>query len=240
MMTKSKQIKQAVVLAGGEGKRLRPYTRILPKPLLPVGNTPILEVLLRQLGAAGITEIILAVGYQADLIKLMVGDGSQWGLKIRYCLETRPLGTAGPLRKIKKLDPDFLVLNGDLLTDLSFKKITSTHLKEKALLTVATHRRSVKIDYGVLKSENGKISEYREKPVLRYDVSMGIYVFNRAIIKEIPAGKFDFPDLVKILIRNGKNPMVYPYRGRWYDIGRPDDWEKADRLYARSPHFFFK
>lgn len=233
-------IKQAVILAGGEGKRLRPFTRILPKPLLPVGNIPIIEILLKQLGSAGIKEIILAVGYQADLIKLMIGDGSQWGLKIRYAIEKKPLGTAGPLKRIKRLDSNFLVLNGDLLTDLSFKDFVKYHLAKKRPATVAVHKRSVKIDFGVVKAKESLISDYHEKPVLQYDVSMGIYAFNREIIAEIPEGKFDFPDLVKKLIKNGKNPILYPYRGRWYDIGRPDDWEKADRIFSRKPEIFLK
>ncbi len=233
-------IKQAVILAGGEGKRLRPFTRILPKPLLPVGNIPIIEILLRQLAHAGIKEIIMAVGYQADLIKLMVGSGSQYGLKIKYAIENKPLGTAGPLKKITRLDKDFLVLNGDLLTDISFRDFAKFHLKNGAPATVAINQRSVKIDFGVVEIEEDEIDDYHEKPVLKYDVSMGIYAFNRDIIKSIPRGKFDFPDLVKKLIKNGENPIPYPYRGRWYDIGRPDDWEKADRVFSRNPEIFLK
>jgi len=233
-------IKQAVILAGGEGKRLRPFTRILPKPLLPVGNIPIIEILLRQLARSGIKEIIMAVGYQADLIKLMVGSGSQYGLKIRYAFEKKPLGTAGPLKKITRLDKDFLVLNGDLLTDLSFREFAKFHLKEGGPATVAMNKRSIKIDFGVIETEDSVIDDYHEKPVLKYDVSMGIYAFNRRIVKAIPNGKYDFPDLVKKLIKNGENPIPYPYRGRWFDIGRPDDWERADRIFSRNPEIFLK
>ncbi len=237
---KNTHIKQAVILAGGEGRRLRPFTRILPKPLLPVGNIPIIEVLLRQLAEAEVSDIIIAVGYHAELIKLMVGDGSQWGIKIKYALEESPLGTAGPLRKIKNLDEDFLVLNGDLLTDLPFRRFIKAHVGGEAPATIAVQKRSVKVDFGVIDASNGIIDKYHEKPVLRYDVSMGVYAFRRSIVKLIPDKKFDFPDLVQKLIEIGRNPAIFRYRGRWYDIGRPDDWEKADRIFARNPEFFLK
>lgn len=232
------KINQAVILAGGKGKRLQPYTKILPKPLFPVGDIPIIEILLRQLAKAGIKEIILAVGYQADLIKIILGDGSQFGLKIRYALEKTALGTAAPLKKIKSLDRNFLVLNGDLLTDLPFKDFINTHLKSKANMTVAAYRRSVKVDFGVISEESNKISKYYEKPTHHYLVSMGIYAFKREIIKHIPNGKFDFPQLVNKLIKMKKNPSIYPYKGRWFDIGRPADWEKADKLFQRKPKLF--
>ena len=232
------EIRQAVILAGGKGQRLQPYTKIFPKPLFPVGDRPIVEILLRQLVKAGIKEVILAVGYQANLIKVILGDGSQFNLKIRYAFEKTPLGTAGPLKKIKLLDRNFLVLNGDLLTDLSFGDFIKAHLKSKASATVATFKRSVKIDFGVISAEAGEISKYHEKPIHRYLVSMGIYAFNRDIIKYIPNGKFDFPQLVNKLIKVKKNPSIYPYDGYWFDIGRPADWEKADKLFQRRSKLF--
>ncbi len=234
----SNKIKQAVILAGGKGKRLQPYTKILPKPLFPVGDQPIIEILLRQLAKAGIKEAILAVGYQAELIKIILGNGSQFGLKIRYVLEKSPLGTAAPIKKIKSLDQNFLVLNGDLLTDLPFADFIKAHLDAKAPATVAAFKRSVKVDFGVISAEADKIIKYYEKPIHRYLVSMGIYAFNRDIIKLIPNGKFDFPDLVNKLIKTGENPSIYPYNGRWFDIGRPEDWEEADKLFQRKPEFF--
>ncbi|MCP4706200.1 MAG: NTP transferase domain-containing protein [candidate division Zixibacteria bacterium] len=231
-------MKQAVILAGGKGKRLLPYTKILPKPLFPVGDKPIIEILLHQLAKAGIKDVILAVGHQADLIKVILGNGSQFGLKISYSLEKTPLGTAAPLKKIKSLDKNFLVLNGDILTDLSFPDFIKTHLKSKSPATVAAFKRSVKVDFGVISAVKHKINKYYEKPTHRYLVSMGIYAFNRDIIKYIPNGKFDFPQLVNKLIKLGQNPSIYPYNGTWLDIGRPTDWEKADKLFQRKPKLF--
>jgi NDP-sugar pyrophosphorylase family protein len=240
LATKSEKISQAVILAGGQGRRLEPYTRILPKPLLPVGQIPIIEILLRQLKQAGIKEIILAVGYQADLIRLIIGDGSQLGLTIKYSPEKSPLGTVGPLKKIRKLKTNFLVLNGDLLTDLPFREFIRAHMKNDAMATIAMTGRSVKIDYGVIKTKNDRIADYLEKPSHHYQVSMGIYAFRRDILKFVPKGRFDFPDLVKKMIEAGQPPAVYKYRGRWYDIGRPQDWTRADRIFKRNPGFFLK
>ncbi len=237
-MRNKRLIKQAVILAGGEGRRLLPYTRVLPKPLWPVGDIPIVETLIRQLAKAGIKEIIMAVGYQADLIKIILGDGKQFGVRIRYSHEQKPLGTAAPLKKITRLDKNFLVLNGDLLTDLPFKDFIRAHLKNNVPATVAIFKRKVNIDFGVVETGDGYISKYLEKPVLRYSVSMGIYAFNRDVLKYIPNRKFDFPDLVNRLITAHQNPAIYRFKGRWLDIGRPDDWEKADRLFRRQPGLF--
>ncbi len=233
-----KRIRQAVILAGGEGRRLLPYTRVLPKPLWPVGDIPIVEILLRQLAHAGISEVILAVGYQAELIRMILGNGKQFGLKISYAYEKKPLGTAGPLKNIRKLHDNFLVLNGDLLTDLRFADFISFHVQKGAPATVASYRRTVNIDFGVIIENKGKIAEYREKPALGYEVSMGIYAFSRQVLEYIPAKRFDFPELVQSLIQSGRNPSVYRFRGRWMDIGRHDDWEKADEIFRRKPQLF--
>jgi NDP-sugar pyrophosphorylase family protein len=237
---KRKKITQAVILAGGEGRRLRPYTRVLPKPLWPVGELPIVEILIRQLAKAGIKDIILAVGYQAELIRMILGDGRQLGVKISYSEEKKPLGTAAPLKRIKNLDSDFLVLNGDLLTNLPFDDFAKAHIKNDSLMTVAVFKRSVQIDFGVIEATKNKIEEYLEKPVLGYSVSMGIYAFRREIIKHIPTKRFDFPQLVDKLIKLEYNPYIYRFRGRWLDVGRPDDWEAADRLFRRKPKMFLK
>jgi NDP-sugar pyrophosphorylase family protein len=240
LVAKYEKITQAVILAGGQGRRLEPYTRILPKPLLPVGQTPIIEILLKQLKKAGIKEVILAVGYQADLIRMIIGNGSQLGLTIKYSRENSPLGTIGPLKKITKLKTNFLVLNGDLLTDLPFRQFIRAHLKNDTPATIGMTGRSVKIDYGVIKTGHDRITDYLEKPSHRYNVSMGIYAFHRDILKYVPKGYFDFPELVKKLIEVGQPPAVYKYSGRWYDIGRPEDWTRADRIFKRSPGLFLK
>jgi NDP-sugar pyrophosphorylase family protein len=237
---KSNTIKQAVILAGGEGRRLLPYTKVLPKPLWPVGDIPIVEVLIKQLSRAGIKDIIMAVGYQAELIKMILGDGNQYSVKIRYAEEKNPLGTAAPLKKIKRLDSNFLVLNGDLLTDLRFRDFARFHIRGGTLATVAVYDRAVKLDFGIVVTFEDKIEEYLEKPIQKHLVSMGVYAFNKAILKFIPDRRFDFPDLVDKLIEVGHNPSVYRFKGRWLDIGRPDDWERADKLFRRRPQVFLR
>lgn len=234
----STKIKQAVILAGGEGQRLRPYSKVLPKPLWPVGNVPIIVIIIRQLALAGIKDIIIAVGHQSELIRIILGDGKQYGVNIIYAVEKKPLGTAGPLKRIRNLDRNFLVLNGDLLTDMPFKKFAQYHLNEKTGATVAVTKRSVKVDFGVVIENENKITEYLEKPGLKYLVSTGIYAFRREIIKHIPNRRFEFPELVNRLIQQGDYPSTYKFEGRWLDIGRLDDWEKADRLFQRNSKLF--
>ncbi|MFH2036671.1 MAG: sugar phosphate nucleotidyltransferase [Candidatus Zixiibacteriota bacterium] len=231
-------ITQAVILAGGEGRRLLPYTKVLPKPLWPVGNIPIVVILIKQLAASGVTDIIMAVGHQAELIKTILGNGSQFGVKIKYSIEYKPLGTAGPLRKMKGLNSDFLVLNGDILTNLPLADLIASHLNNKSIATIAVHRRSFNVDFGIVEHKNNMVVKYLEKPKLKYLVSMGIYVFNKAIVKQIPNGKFDFPQLVNKLIKSGMNPFIYKFDGHWLDIGRTEDWEQADRLFQRKSELF--
>jgi len=235
-----KTIDQAVILAGGEGRRLLPYSRVLPKPLWPVGDMPIVEILIRQLAGAGIKEIIMAVGYQAELIRMILGDGKQYGVRIKYSQEKKPMGTAAPLKKIRGLRENFLVLNGDLLTNLPFRKFIGAHFENDSPATVAVFRRSVMVDFGVVEAKKNKIIDYTEKPVLGYSVSMGIYAFSREILDFIPNRRFDFPDLVKKLIERERNPSVYRFRGKWLDIGRPDDWEKADALFRKKSQIFLR
>jgi len=220
---------QAVILAGGKGTRLKPYTTVLPKPLMPIGDYPILEVVIRQLKKNGFDRIIIAVGYHAEIIQAFFGNGEKWGVHIEYSFEDKPLGTAAPLRNIQNLDDNFLMMNGDILTDLDFKKLIEFHGQQDAAITIATHNRSVKIDYGTLEyDEHNVLKKFSEKPILNYNVSMGIYVCSKRIIDHIPEDKyFDFPDMVQALLRNNKKVFCYPYDGYWLDIGRPDDYEIA-------------
>lgn len=236
--TRAANVTQAVILAGGEGTRLLPHTKVLPKPLMPVGETPIIEVLVRQLARAGVREIVLALGHGARLIKLFLGDGGEFGVKIRYVTEKTPLGTAGPLKKIEGLKPNFFVLNGDLLTDLDFTDLAKSHLANDSLATVSVCRRSETLDYGVVESSKGLITGYTEKPTSRYDVSMGIYVFRREILSYIPSGRFDFPDLISTLLLSRHQPALYRFRGIWLDIGRETDWRTAGNIFTRSPDKF--
>ena len=225
---------KAVVLAGGKGTRLAPYTRILPKPLMPIGDMPILEVLLRQMKQAGIEEVILTVGHLAHLLRTFFMDGEQWGLRISYSYEENPLGTAGPLSLIPGLCSTFLVTNGDVLTTLDLKELLDFHKSQGGIATIAVHRRQVKIDLGVVQwNGHHSLSGYIEKPVYDYTVSMGIYVFEPRVMDYIPHNQYlDFPDLVLKMIAAGERVCGYAFDGYWMDLGRPDDYAQASEDFA--------
>jgi len=220
---------KAIVLAGGKGTRLAPYTKILPKPLMPIGDMPILEVLLRQMKNAGIDEVVLTVGHLAGLLRAFFQDGSELGLRIQYSLEDKPLGTSGPLSLVKGLDDTFLVSNGDVLTTLNLLELINYHKENKAAATIAVHCRKVDIDFGVVEcDEKNRMVGYKEKPSIEYMVSMGIYVFEPKVLSYIPYGQYlDLPDLIKKMIAAGEKVVSYPFKGYWQDLGRPDDYERA-------------
>lgn len=231
---------KAVILAGGKGRRLAPYTTVLPKPLMPIGDMPILEVILRQLKRHGFDDITVAVGHLAELLMAFFNDGSKLGLKIAYSIEEKPLGTAGPLSLIKGLDDDFIVMNGDVLSDLNYADLYRFHRESGAMATVATYERTVKIDFGVIETGDGDaIEKYIEKPSINYRVSMGVYVFSPEVLGYIkPDVYFDFPDLVRLLIAEGKKVASYPFRGYWLDIGRHDDYETAINEFEQNKEKF--
>jgi NDP-sugar pyrophosphorylase family protein len=222
---------KAVVLAGGKGARLAPYTKILPKPLMPIGDMPILEILLRQMKQAGVQEVVITVGHLAQLLQAFFQDGSQLGLKIQYSYEDHPLGTAGPLSLIEGLEEPFLVTNGDVLTTLNLQDLVAAHRKSGAAATIAMHDRHVKVDLGVLQLDNSNnVSGYIEKPTYDFNVSMGIYVFEPDVLSYIPHNQYmDFPDLILELLQNGRKVYGFPFDGYWQDLGRPDDYEQAVR-----------
>lgn len=223
---------KAVVLAGGRGTRLAPYTSVLPKPLMPVGDRAILELVVDQLEACGITDITFCVGYLSHLIRAVFDNRVNGRVTISYVHEPEALGTAGPLRLVEGLDDTFLALNGDVLTTLDYAELIRYHREQGNILTIATRERSIKIDYGVLDlGVNGNESQivgYQEKPELRSTVSMGVYVLEPAALEHIPEGRrFDVPDLVQELLRRGEPLGAYRYDGLWFDIGRKEDYEEA-------------
>jgi NDP-sugar pyrophosphorylase family protein len=220
---------KAIVLAGGKGTRLAPYTKILPKPLMPIGDMPILEVLLRQMKSAGVDEVILTVGHLSELLRTFFQDGHQWGLQISYSYEEFPLGTAGPIALVGNLEDTFLVTNGDVLTTLNLRKLIDFHHEQNAAATIAVHGRQSRIDLGVIQWDGGcRITGYIEKPVYDFMVSMGIYVFEPRVLKYIPYNQYlDFPDLVKKLIEADEKVVGFSFDGYWQDLGRPDDYEQA-------------
>jgi NDP-sugar pyrophosphorylase family protein len=225
---------QAILLAGGEGTRLRPYTTILPKPLLPVGDRPVLERLLCQLRDAGIVELIICVGYLAPLIQAYFGDGAKWGVQIRYSQEATPLGTAGPIGIIPDLSDHFVVANGDILTDLSFRELVDFHHQQQALVTVATYPKEVHLPLGVLEvSDDDHVVAYTEKPRLHYWISTGNYVMQRRVLQYVqPGQRLDLPDLIRAIIAHGEAVRGYRVRGSWLDMGTPEDYQRAEELYA--------
>jgi NDP-sugar pyrophosphorylase family protein len=231
---------RAVILAGGKGTRLAPYTNVFPKPLVPIGDMPILQVVIYQLRHYGFTHITLTVGYLANLLQSFFRDGSQYGVHIEYVTEDTPLGTAGPLANVPGLDESFLVMNGDLLTTLNYAELARYHKEMECVATVATHKRQVKIDLGVVRLDGGNtITGFIEKPRYNYDVSMGIYVFEPRILDYVPRGSYlDFPDLVHCLLENEETIASYPYEGYWLDIGRPDDYQQAVLDFERMRSVF--
>src|ERR1035438_6134251 len=222
---------KAIILAGGMGTRLRSYTSVIPKPLVPVGETAIIEILLKRLKKFRVDEVYICLNHFAEIIRAFLGDGSRFGLKIIYSLEEQPLGTVAPIRLLNDLPEDFLVMNGDLLTDLDFAGLFDLHLKMKSLLTVSTFQRSTKIDFGVIESDPAtkRVIGFREKPEYNFEVSMGVYVMNRNILSMVPYNrKFGFDDLMLTRSEERREISVYRFNGYWLDIGRPDDYEKAN------------
>jgi len=220
---------KAVILAGGKGSRLAPYTKVIPKPLMPIGDMPIMEVLLHQIKRAGVDEVILSVGHMASLLRAFFQEGEQLGMCIRYSYEKTPLGTAGPLAMVDGLDDTFLVMNGDVLTTLDFSELVKFHRASKALVTIAMYNRQVNIDLGVLQLNGGhEVTGYIEKPTYDFQVSMGVYVFEPAVLKYIPLQQhYDFPTLILRLLEAGERVVGFPFSGYWQDLGRPDDYEQA-------------
>ena len=221
--------RRAIILSGGKGTRLLPYTVVLPKPLMPIGEYPILEVIIRQLVKAGTDHITLAVNHQAEIIKAFFQDGSRWGVRIDYSLEAQPLGTMGPLKLLTDLPENFIVMNGDVLTDLDFAAFYDSHTAEDSIFTISSKRRRHRIDYGVLDTDaRGALTSFREKPEVEYEVSMGVYMLNATVLPFIPEDRpYGFDNLMLDLLGAGKRVRVRPFEGYWLDIGRPDDYLQA-------------
>jgi NDP-sugar pyrophosphorylase family protein len=221
----------AVILAGGRGVRLRPYTTAFPKPLVPIGDEfAIIEIVLRQLRAHGFTSVTIAIGHLGQLIRAYCGTGEQWDLDIQYWPEEKPLGTMGPIvSNLDSLPEHFLVMNGDVLTDLDYRAVLQGHAASGAPLTVASYKRVVKIDFGVLDIEGEYIQAFKEKPVEHFAVSMGVYGASRETLRRYPQGEpLGFDELVLDLLAAGTPPRVHPFDGYWLDIGRPSDYDQAN------------
>ncbi|MCT9092404.1 sugar phosphate nucleotidyltransferase [Streptomyces sp. ASQP_92] len=233
----------AVIMAGGKGVRLRPYTTALPKPLVPIGDQhAILEIVLRQLAAAGFTGCTIAIGHLGHIIRAYVGDGERWGLKVDYSTEESPLGTIGPLLTMRdRLPESFLVMNGDILTDLDYADVLTRHRASGAPLTIATYARKVQIDFGVLTTVDSEVVAFTEKPSMDYRVSMGVYGLSLDTLAGYTAGlPFGFDELVLDLLKAQTPPHAYPFEGYWLDIGRPDDYDRANAEFTTHRSLLLK
>jgi len=220
---------QAVILAGGKGTRLLPFTNVFPKPLVPLGEKPIIDTIIRQLKYFGFQRLTLAVGYMAEMIQTYIRNGEQYGLEIDYSFEEEPLGTVGPLAQICNLEQNFLVMNGDLITSLDYQDLFAFHKRHGHIATIGTCRKDFKINLGIIQNNKDySIVDYIEKPTYTFTVSMGIYVFNHEVLNYIEPNKYlDFPDLVKRLLGQGRQVVSYPFDGYWLDVGNHSDYERA-------------
>ncbi|RME81613.1 MAG: nucleotidyltransferase [Zetaproteobacteria bacterium] len=231
---------KAVIQAGGKGTRLRPYTLVLPKPLMPVGDRPVIELLLKWLRRNGVEEAFVTTGYLGHLIRAVCGDGSQWDMRIHYSEEPEPLGTVGALRLVEDaLTETFLMLNGDLITDLDLRAFREAHQQSGALVSVAVARKDVRVDLGVIEADDGFLIGFKEKPVMAFLVSMGVYCMEPQVIDLIPRGvPFGFDDLMHAMLDRKLPVHVYEHHGIWMDIGRPEDYQKAQRLVSEHESLF--
>lgn len=234
---------KAIILAGGKGTRLYPYSAVFPKPLVPVGDYPILEIIVRQLKQCGINEIIMSTGHLAELIEAYFRGGERWGVRIAYVREHKSLGTAGCLQLIPdNNDEDYLVMNGDILTTLDFKKLFRFHRKQKASATIATFKRKVKIDLGVLSIDRNKeLNDYIEKPTYRFVVSMGVYVLHSSAKEYIRKDEYlEMPRLILRMKKDGRKVVCFSDRYHWLDIGRPDDYALAQNRFQQQKNKYLK
>jgi len=223
---------QAIILAGGQGTRLRPFTTNFPKPLVPLGDRPILEIILKQLKHYGFHDVILAVNHLAELIMAFFQNGENLGLNLTYSMEHKTLGTAGPLSIIDDLEEHFLVMNGDILTNINYRDLYDYHIEHDDFATIATYRKELTIDLGVLEIEEGQFTNYIEKPKYYFNVSMGLYIFKKSITDFIPHNKkLDLPDLILKLKENNKKISCYKSDYYWLDIGRISDYEEANNIF---------
>ncbi len=227
---------RAVILAGGKGTRLMPYTTTIPKPLVPIGDRAIMEIVACQLQRCGFDHLTVAVNHAAQLIRAYFEDGRRWHVKMDYSMEDKPLSTIGPLRLIPDLPEHFLVMNGDVLTDLDFGAFYRAHVESGAIATIATYQRDTKIDFGVLRynGDRNRITDFVEKPVEHFSVSMGVYAFSRRIMEFVPEGvPFGFDHLMLKLIAARQDVRAHPFQGYWLDIGRPDDYDRANTEFRK-------
>lgn len=233
---------QAIIMAGGKGSRLHPYSALFPKPLMPLGDKPVLEILLHQLRAAGVTDVILAVNHLRHLLEAFFGDGSRFGLSVTYSVEDRSLGTAGPMGLVlDRLDDEFMLTNGDLLTTLDMGTMLADHRARQADATIGTYRRELRSEFGLLEVDEAmRMTGYHEKPTYQHLVSMGIYVLRREAVQSfvVPGEYLDMPVLMQSMQRAGRHVLCHCQDCFWLDIGRPEDFAQAQAMVEQDPKAF--
>jgi NDP-mannose synthase len=227
---------RAVVLAGGLGTRLRPYTTVIPKPLVPIGNRPVLEHIIRSLGKCGVDRIDLCVSHLGELILVYLANADlPPDLELAFHWEREPLGTAGALGAIDNLEGTFIAVNGDVLTNLDYRKVVEFHREREATLTVAMRSQRVNLDLGVIECDDGVVHGFIEKPALSYQVSMGVYVYDERALRFLPEGQCQFPDLVLRLLEAGERVAAFQSDADWFDIGTMGEYERAAADVERHP-----
>jgi NDP-sugar pyrophosphorylase family protein len=230
---------QAVILAGGLGTRLRPYTTVIPKPLVPVGDRPVLEHIVAGLMSSGVRRIDLCVSHLGELIQVYFSQiDVPDGLELAFHWEDEPLGTAGALRAVPYLADTFIAMNGDVLTNIDYRSLVEWHRRHEAVLTIAMQRKRVQVELGVIRHVDGYVDGYLEKPTLDYHVSMGIYVYEHRALDYLPDGPCQFPDLVLRLLAANEPVSAYPCDAEWFDIGTMEEYERASRAVAVAPERF--
>ena len=217
-------------MAGGKGSRMRPLTEEVPKPMLPVGDQPLVEIILHQLRDAGVKRVHMTTHHKSEKIYKYFGDGSDFGVELSYVSEDRPLGTAGGLGLMKAPEETLLVINGDILTEVDFRAMVAYHREQRADLTIAVREFDLQVPYGVVECEGAVVRHLREKPLLKFFVNAGIYLLEPVVHRYIPNGqRFDMTDLIQDLIDQGRSVASFPVLEYWLDIGEPLDYERAQR-----------
>lgn len=237
LISKEKKKNKVVLMVGGLGTRLRPLTEKIPKPMLDVGGKPILQTIVEKFADYGFVNIIMCIGYKSQIIQDYFGDGSIFGVNIEYVLEDKRMGTAGALSLLsieQKPTEPFFVMNGDLLTNVNFGHLLDFHEKNKSVATMCVREYDFQVPYGVVNLKDGKIESIKEKPVQKFFVSAGIYMLDSGCINEIPSNEFyDMPTLFEKLIRKKEITTSFPLREYWIDIGRIDEYERANKEYHK-------
>ncbi len=224
----------AVVMAGGLGSRLRPLTYSIPKPLLPIGEKPILEIILSRLRKSGFTKVFVTTNYQADLVKSYFGNGSRFGIELEYTTESEALGTAGALFLLKgRVSEPFLVVNCDILTKLDFARVHRFHCDSGAVMTVTAARYEMQVPYGVLEVNADSVQRVVEKPSGSHLVLAGVYVVAPEVLEMYEPKRMDVPELVNALTARGRKVAFYEIQDRWIDVGKMTDYEKVTNEFTQ-------